>query len=125
MEYTPVIFTSYQSVGNERKPIYHTNVMMALGEQYAVVCLECIDDKQERKNLTKQIKSSGKELITITEDQVSSFAGNMMQVKNEQGDKFLVMSDQAYNSLNKDQVTALEIIQVLFPSFVVSNSDPS
>ncbi len=107
MEYTPVIFTANQSVGGQRMPIYHTNVMMALGEEYAVVCLDSIDDKTERKNLLKHIKESGKEVVVITEEQVASFAGNMMQVHNAAGDRFLVMSDQAYKSLSSEQVSRL------------------
>ncbi len=107
-EYTPVIFTAYQTVEGERLPIYHTNVMMALGEEYAVVCLDSIDDTKERKNLLNHLKQTGKEVIAITEAQVSSFAGNMMQVHNNAGERFLVMSDQAYTSLRVEQISALE-----------------
>ena len=108
MEYTPVIFAANQSVGDQRMPIYHTNVMMALGEEYAVVCLDSVDDKKERKNLLKHIKESGKEVVAITEEQVACFAGNMMQVHNDKGERFLVMSDQAYQSLSNDQVDKLK-----------------
>jgi hypothetical protein len=116
-EFTPVIFTAYQTVEDKRLPIYHTNVMMALGENYAVICLDCIDDKKERKNVLKHLKEDHKEVITITEDQVNSFAGNMMQVHNSNGDRLLVMSDQAYNSLNPDQITKLEKFnEIIHPS---------
>ncbi|MGB5982221.1 MAG: arginine deiminase-related protein [Nonlabens sp.] len=108
LEFTPVIFTAYQSVNGERKPIYHTNVMMALGERYAVVCLDAIDDKKERKNLLQHLKKSEKEVIAITERQVNSFAGNMMQVLNDAGERFLIMSNTAYKSLTKEQVSKLE-----------------
>ncbi|WP_438961622.1 citrulline utilization hydrolase CtlX [Nonlabens sp.] len=107
-EYTPVIFTAYQTVEEKRLPIYHTNVMMALGENYAVICLDCIDDKTERKNVLKHLKEDGKEVIAITEAQVNSFAGNMMQVHNTAGERLLVMSDQAYQSLTTDQINKLE-----------------
>jgi hypothetical protein len=116
-EFTPVIFTAYQTVEDKRLPIYHTNVMMALGENYAVICLDCIDDKKERKNVLKHLKEDHKEVITITEDQVNSFAGNMMQVHNSNGDRLLIMSDQAYNSLNPDQITKLEKYnEIIHPS---------
>ncbi|AGC75630.1 hypothetical protein LX97_00322 [Nonlabens dokdonensis] len=116
-EFTPVIFTAYQTVEEKRLPIYHTNVMMALGENYAVICLDCIDDKKERKNVLKHLKEDGKEVITITEAQVNSFAGNMMQVHNSNGDRLLVMSDQAYNSLHPDQITKLEKYnEIIHPS---------
>ena len=107
MEYTPVIFSANQSVDGQRMPIYHTNVMMALGEEYAVVCLESIDDKKERKNVLRHLKESVKEVIAITEQQVASFAGNMMQVHNAEGNKFLIMSDQAFQSLSKEQINIL------------------
>lgn len=116
-EYTPVLFTAFQTVEENRLPIYHTNVMMALGENYAVICLDCIDDKKERKNVLNHLKEDGKEVIAITEDQVNSFAGNMMQVHNSNGERFLVMSDQAYKSLSKDQICKLEKYnEILHPS---------
>ncbi|NVK53043.1 MAG: amidinotransferase [Flavobacteriaceae bacterium] len=107
-EYFPVIFTANQTVDNCREAIYHTNVMMCVAEQFAVVCLASIDDKKERKNLIKHIKDSGKEIIDITEEQVHSFAGNMLQVKGRNNQQFLVMSSSAYQSLRKDQLQKIE-----------------
>ena len=116
-EYTPVIFKAYQTVGEERLPIYHTNVMMALGEDYAVICLDSIDDKKEAKNVLNHLKTDGKEVIKITEQQVNAFAGNMMQVHNDKGDRILVMSDQAYKSLTAVQIEKLEKYnEILHPS---------
>jgi len=116
-EYTPVVFTAYQTVEEKRLPIYHTNVMMALGEEYAVICLDSIDDKKERKNVLKHLKDDGKEVITITETQVNAFAGNMMQVHNTIGERILVMSDQAFQSLTADQIKKLEAYnKILHPS---------
>jgi hypothetical protein len=116
-EFTPVIFTAYQTVEQARLPIYHTNVMMALGENYAVICLEAIDSKTERKNVLKHLKADGFEIITITEDQVAAFAGNMMQLRNKNGDKFLVMSNQAYNSLTEGQIAKLKRYnEIIHPS---------
>lgn len=116
-EYTPVIFKAYQTVGEERLPIYHTNVMMALGEDYAVICLDSIDDKKEAKNVLNHLKTDGKEVIKITEQQVNAFAGNMMQVHNDKGDRILVMSDQAYKSLTPVQIEKLEKYnEILHPS---------
>ncbi len=107
-EYTPVIFTAYQTVDGERLPIYHTNVMMGVGETFAVVCLDCVDDKKERKNLIEHLKRDGKEIIAITEEQVNSFAGNMLQVAGSGDKRYLVMSSSAYNSLEKDQIEKIE-----------------
>ncbi|MCD9854124.1 arginine deiminase-related protein [Epilithonimonas sp. JDS] len=106
--FTPVVFHSYQTAGEERLPIYHTNVMMCVADKFVVICLDCIDDESERQNVIDSIKNSGKELIEISEDQMQNFAGNMLQVQNNSGEKFLVMSQSAYKSLKPEQVSAIE-----------------
>ncbi|AWM13077.1 amidinotransferase [Flavobacterium sediminis] len=107
-EYTPVIFEAYQTVDGERKHIYHTNVMMCVAETFAVICADCIDDKAERKMVLEVLKKSGKEVIFITEDQVNNFAGNMLQVKGQNEERFLVMSNAAYQSLTQEQIAKIE-----------------
>ncbi|NVK07824.1 MAG: amidinotransferase [Tenacibaculum sp.] len=107
-EYTPVIFTANQTVEGRREAIYHTNVMMCVAESFAVVCLDSIDDKKEKKNVLKHLKSDGKEVIAISEQQVTQFAGNMLQVKGTNDERYLVMSSSAFNSLNSNQVKAIE-----------------
>ena len=107
-EYTPVIFTSNQTVDGERKAIYHTNVMMCLGETFAVICLSTIDDKKERKNVISHLKEDGKEIIDITEAQVNNFAGNMLQVKGADDESYLIMSQAAYVALTDKQINTLE-----------------
>ncbi|GGZ78960.1 citrulline utilization hydrolase CtlX [Algibacter mikhailovii] len=107
-EYSPVIFTANQTVNGARKAIYHTNVMMCIGETFAVICLDSIDDKKERKNIIKHLKEDGKEIIAITEAQINDFAGNMLQVKGVNDQSYLIMSQAAYNSLRPDQIKALE-----------------
>ena len=107
-EFTPVIFTANQTVNGKREAIYHTNVMMCVAETFAVVCLNSIDDKKERKSVLKHLKSDGKEVINITEKQVNQFAGNMLQVKGKNDERFLVMSSSAYNSLTTEQLQKLE-----------------
>jgi hypothetical protein len=106
-EFTPVIFNANQSVGGKRKAIYHTNVMMCLAENFAVICLDTIDNAKERKNVLKHLKEDGKEVITITEEQMHEFAGNMLQVQGKDN-KFLVMSARAHGSLNQDQMAKIE-----------------
>lgn len=107
-EMNPVIFEAFQTVDGERKNIYHTNVMMCLGDTFAVICADTIDDKQERKIVLNHLKESGKEVILITEDQVNNFAGNMLQVLGANDQKYLVMSTQAFNSLTDAQIKMLE-----------------
>jgi len=104
----PVIFTANQTVEGERKPIYHTNVMMAMAETFAVICLDAIDDKKERKNVVEHLKRDGKEIIDIEEFQMHAFAGNMLQVIGANDERLMVMSSQAFRSLREDQVKAIE-----------------
>ena len=107
-EYTPVIFEAYQTVEGKRLPIYHTNVMMCLAETFAVICLDCIDNKKERKNILSNLKEDGKEVIAITEEQVANFAGNMLQVRGHNNELFLIMSQYAYNCLTEAQIKKIE-----------------
>ncbi|WP_394970317.1 citrulline utilization hydrolase CtlX [uncultured Croceitalea sp.] len=103
----PVIFTANQTVNGKRLPIYHTNVMMAMAENFAVICLDTIDDKKERKNVMEHLKKDGKELVVITEEQMHHFAGNMLQVYGTNEQRFMVMSSAAYYSLRQDQIDAI------------------
>jgi hypothetical protein len=107
-EFTPVIFEAFQTVNKERKLIYHTNVMMCLGETFAVICADCIDDKKERKMVLDSLKGDDKQVILITEEQVNNFAGNMLELKGADDRRYLVMSDSAYQSLTKKQIAQLE-----------------
>ncbi len=106
--FTPVVFHSFQTVGEERLPIYHTNVMMCVADRFVVICLDCIDNELERDKVAETIKNSGKEIIEISEEQMQQFAGNMLQVHNKDGEKFLIMSETAYRSLNTEQISAIE-----------------
>lgn len=103
----PLIFTACQTVEGARLPIYHTNVMMCLGENLAVVCLESIDDKKERKAVEQSLRSDGLEIIPISEDQMHQFAGNMIQLKGKGDQRFMVMSSAAYHSLLPQQLEAI------------------
>lgn len=117
LEYTPVAFRAFQSVDGKRLPIYHTNVMMCIADRYAIVCLDTIDDNDERRRVTESIVGSGKTIIEISEQQMHHFAGNMLQVENEIGMKFLVMSDTAYRSLLPQQIEQIEKTDtILHPS---------
>ena len=106
--YEPVVFHSYQSVDGKRLPIYHTNVMMCVGDRFVVICLDCIDDENERMMVAEKIINSKKEIIEISEGQLHQFAGNMLQVHNNEGKKFLVMSKSAYDSLTPEQIKTIE-----------------
>ncbi len=106
--YEPVVFHSYQTAAGERLPIYHTNVMMCVADKFVVICLDCIDNELEREKVQEVIKSTNKELIEISEDQMQQFAGNMLQVQNDKGEKFLVMSQTAFQSLTPEQIESIQ-----------------
>ncbi len=116
-EYTPIIFTATQEVNGVREAIYHTNVMMGIGETFAIICLDSITDKKERKAVVKHLKENDKDIIAITEVQVNHFAGNMLQVKSETGEPYLVMSQAAYDILTETQIKQIEThTKILFSS---------
>ncbi|MBP7184778.1 MAG: amidinotransferase [Saprospiraceae bacterium] len=100
MGYTAITFRSEDRQGNE---IYHTNVMMALGDDFAIICLDSIPNADERFNVVETLEASNKAIIEISLDQVEKFAGNMLQVSTKEDKKYLVMSEQAYNSLTVEQ----------------------
>ena len=104
----PVIFTANQTVDGKRLPIYHTNVMMCLAETFSVICLDTIDDKKEKKSVIHHLKDSGKEIIRISEEQMHHFAGNMLQILGGDEKRYLVMSTQAYQSLDAAQISSIE-----------------
>ena len=108
-EYTPVIFTAFQTVGQKRLSIYHTNVMMCLAEKFAVICLDSIDNAKERKAVLAHLKEDGREVIAISEAQMHQFAGNMLQVLGDNNTPYLVMSTAAFKSLNSNQLTKIAL----------------
>lgn len=106
--YKALTFHALQQVGDERLPIYHTNVMMCVAEQFAVVCLESIDDEKERQQLTEQLEQTQKDIVEISGEQMHRFAGNMLQLRNGKSELKLVLSGSAYQSLNKQQINQLQ-----------------
>jgi hypothetical protein len=105
MHFKRVAFTA---VDGDGKDIYHTNVMMALGETFVVICLETIRDEAEKMNLIKHFEQTKKDIIEISLAQMMRFAGNMLQIRNDFSETFLVMSQQAFNALNSAQVLHIQ-----------------
>jgi hypothetical protein len=99
---------AFRAVDGQGQDIYHTNVMMALGEGFVVICLDTIQNQDEKLNLIKHFANTNKEIIEISLTQMMSFAGNMLQVRNDFDETFLVMSKQAYDSLNKAQIAHIQ-----------------
>ncbi len=98
--YTPIIFDATDEDGNQ---IYHTNVMMSVGSRFAFVCLEAIQDLEQREKVVKSLESTGKEIIDISFDQMGDFLGNVIELHNEEGKKFIIMSATARKALNEEQ----------------------
>ncbi len=102
--YTVVLFHALDKNGQQ---IYHTNVMMAIGETFAVICLDCIPE-EEQVYVIRHLGQTNKKIISISLEQMEAFAGNMLQVRNKLGETFLVMSEQAYQSLTQEQIDLIE-----------------
>ena len=108
MDYEYNFFNAFDIKSEFLLPIYHTNVMMCLGINFAVVCLEIIIDEKEKNNIKKSILKSGKQIIDISFSQVQSFAGNMLELKDANNQPLIVMSTNAYQSLEKTQLKKLQ-----------------
>lgn len=113
--YKKVAFHSYQTVNGERKPIYHTNVMMSIGENYAILCADCIDDIKEKENVIKELKENNKEIVYINEYQVENFLGNTIELINDENVNICVMSSTAYSVLTTEQKNIIEKHDVIVP----------
>lgn len=105
--YSPVMFTALQTVNGARLPIYHTNVMMSVGKDFALWCPQCIDDEKERARVEQSLRASKHELIAISEAQMQSFAGNILQVFNRRGEPHILMSAAAEHALQGPALDAL------------------
>ncbi|MDR1841063.1 MAG: hypothetical protein LBQ86_03965 [Holophagales bacterium] len=105
LDYYYYYFDAYDS---NKSLIYHTNVMMCMGDKFVVVCSDSIRDNTERECFLEIIKKCGKEIVDITTEQMENFAGNMLQLKNKNNEGVLVMSSTAKKSLNSDQMVKLE-----------------
>ncbi len=99
-DYEPVLFTS---IGPDGRPIYHTNVMMCVGTDFALAGLETIEDKTARKRVRERLEMSGKEIVALSAEQIANFAGNAIELRNRRGEKLLVLSTRAAGALTAEQ----------------------
>ena len=113
--YKKIAFHSYQTINEERKAIYHTNVMMAMGENYAILCTDSIDNLEERAAVINELEKDNKEIVYITEKQVESFLGNAIELVNNEGVNVCVMSATAYSVLTDEQKSIIEKYDVILP----------
>ncbi|MFN3299180.1 MAG: citrulline utilization hydrolase CtlX [Sediminibacterium sp.] len=117
MQYKGVSFVAVDEAG---APIYHTNVMMCVADDYVVICLDSIKDSNQQTLVKQSIINSGKIIIEINFNQMNHFAGNMLQVHNTSGEKFLVMSSQAFNSLTSEQISTIHSFNKIIHSDITT-----
>lgn len=110
--FRPIVFDSFDSNGDA---IYHTNVMMAMGHDFAVICLSLIRDDEQRYDVISNLENAGKEILDITFEQMNQFAGNMLELKNTNDEYVFVMSNAAYQSLTKNQLDFLRSRTKILP----------
>ena len=112
LQYKPVYFNSYDESGKE---IYHTNVMMCIGEKFAVICLESIIDKKEKASVSQSLIETGHQIVDITYEQMNNFAGNMLALHTNDNKSILVLSRSSFDSLTTAQKNQLEKYCELVP----------
>lgn len=105
----------FHAVGTSRIPVYHTNVLMCIGEKFAVICLEAISDMKEKRALLRVLENTGKKIVEISLQQVNCFAGNMLEVKNDNGNPILLLSSRAFHSLTELQRENIKQFTILLP----------
>jgi|688.fasta_scaffold04901_20 hypothetical protein len=112
MQFKPIAF---KALDDKAQPIYHTNVLMCMANQFVVICSDSIPNEQERQMLLDSFAQTNKEVIEISQDQLNHFAGNMLQVFDITEKPHLIMSEQAYKSLHTAQLKSLEKYNPLLP----------
>ncbi|MBP6588887.1 MAG: amidinotransferase [Chitinophagaceae bacterium] len=110
--YQAIVFLATDAAG---RPVYHTNVLMSLGEKFAVLCEEAIEEEWELIAVRQLLESTNHAIIPISREQMQRFAGNMLEVKNKKGESILVLSQSAFESLRKEQKAMLEAYTRLLP----------
>ncbi len=110
-DYEPVTF---QSRGNDGRRIYHTNVMMCLGTEFALVGLDLIPDREERRALGERLEATGKTIIELDSEQIENFAGNALELQNDRG-KILILSQRALRHLRDAQRASIERYAEILP----------
>ena len=98
----------FVAVDDQGVPYYHTNVIMTLGDDLAIICLESIADPNERARVEEKLKSTGKVIVDISRSQVLKYCGNMLQVNNTKGEQYMVMSQSARDHLTPSQISQIE-----------------
>ncbi|MFZ4862409.1 citrulline utilization hydrolase CtlX [Sphingobacterium sp. Mn56C] len=119
--YKPVVFEATQKINDSYYPIYHTNVLMALGTHFCVICLECIRNETQKAEVITRLKATKKTIIAISEAQMNHFAGNILEVANSEGKPYICMSEQAFKAFTTAQLEQLETFGKIlhFPLYTI------
>lgn len=115
--YKPVVFHAF---GQDGTAVYHTNVLMGVQGATAVICAEAITDEQERTLVLETLKNTGHDVVEITQEQMSSFCGNVLELSNDVGERFLAMSQTAYDNFTDEQRARLSKDKTLLPCNVTT-----
>ncbi len=110
--YKAITFSAFDEQG---RPLYHTNVMLSIGDRFAVFCPKAIEDDTERIAVAQLLETTGHENIYITPDQLQSFCGNVLQLRNKEGSSFIAMSQTAFNGFTPAQRERLSLYGTLLP----------
>ena len=105
IQYSPFTFAAFDE---SSQPIYHTNVVMCMGHDFVVVCLECLPDEQSRELFVNEVSRLGRSVLEISVAQMNAFAGNMLLLRDGQNNNKLVLSETAYQSLTSAQIDFLK-----------------
>ena len=108
MGYKALGFHATQAFKNKRQPIYHTNVMMALGTSFCVICLDSIENAEEKKAVVEALQNTNKTIVEISETQMHHFCGNILEIRNNENEILIAMSEQAYKAFDNIQIQTLE-----------------
>jgi hypothetical protein len=118
--YNPIVFHATDRQG---RPIYHTNVMLAIQSTTAIVCSTVVEDPQEKSNLLQLLEQSGRDIIDITPHQMASYCANVLEVRNKNDEKILVMSNRAYDAFTPEQLERLTIDKKILKTDVSTIED--
>ena len=105
MNFEPELFNAYDENG---QLIYHTNVMLSIGEKFAVICAESITDEKRRASVINRLKNSKKEVVEISYEQMKNFCANVIEVRNSKNESCLIMSQTAKSAFTNEQIETLE-----------------
>ncbi len=121
MNYEMVVF---DALDRHKKPIYHTNVVMCIGDTFGVICLECVPNESQKQNIIEVFKRTNKELIEVNFEQLENFAGNMLQLQTNKNESILVMSERAFKSLTNTQIEKISKHTRIFhaPLYTIENN---